>query len=803
MISPDFFDYEGFETSTIVKGVQESESFKNIFKDKFKKVDDPNVMTWSDFENAFTEWSDDEISANIDKIKTLGSSGDIIEALYLFPDGKSKNKLIKKAIDSGLEFTMEDIGTLENQIDSELVRTLIDREFDRKKVFSEEEMKEIIEDFYSKEIGSYILKKTLNNGTSYSERFTIEVLDDIDEVARNILVKSCIEKNAKFSEENIADLYGKIDDELMNEILDQLIDRKKTFSYNDLMKLAESFDIDKLSYVVKKSLEKGASYSKTFVLKIGEFINEDAVDPLVERSLAAGDEYSETDIVKLFGDVGKSALKQLLIQLIDKKKVLSFNELIKLTDGLDEEEFGFLISNSLSNGGSYKKSEIMKLAECVDEDTLALLIRNGIQDGVRFSRTDIKKLGEFIFNETITQELVGSALKEGEDFTYKDIIDMDSSFGIGNASCVINRSVDNGTIYSKSQIMNLIDLIDEETMDAIVLKAINKGDKFSIDDIDALENEVSPDVKKALIDSWIDKKQTFSSKELSCLDLMHEYDALYRATIKSLDNGATYSYAQMDDIGLIGDIEEDQLCEILIKSIQNGAKFKSADIKEFGDWLGEEQFSSVVVEYTKKENKFTVSQLATLGEVVSKNVLLNIINISHMRISRMDFKKLEEYIDKKDILEMERAWKIDSRNPEPSEILEAVHSVHPAQYNLVVSYNSLLHAKKGGSVSLFGKWRGHGIYKNDAFLASLKLEMEEAIDSLLWLKRDLRYIIDGVNVDIKSFIGYLDDFTSNWEQSFLAKRKINIAIRQCDEMRVRVEELRDALLQVYEQRKGR
>ena len=169
----------------------------------------------------------------------------------------------------------------------------------------------------------------------------------------------------------------------------------------------------------------------------------------------------------------------------------------------------------------------------------------------------------------------------------------------------------------------------------------------------------------------------------------------------------------------------------------------------------------------------------------------------------MDFKKLEEYIDKKDILEMERDWKIDSRNPKPSEILEAVHSVHPAQYNLVVSYNSLLYAKKGGSVSLFGKWKGHGIYKGDAFLASLKLEMDEAIESLLWLKRDLRYIIDGVNVDIKSFICYLDDFTSNWEQSFLAKRKINIAIRQCDEMRVRVEELRDALLQVNEQRKGR
>ena len=73
-------------------------------------------MLWSDFYDAFWDWTDSTRRTRISSLEDIGSGDEVVEAVLEIEDPKVKAQLIRKAIKLGAEFTNDDFMNLDGEL---------------------------------------------------------------------------------------------------------------------------------------------------------------------------------------------------------------------------------------------------------------------------------------------------------------------------------------------------------------------------------------------------------------------------------------------------------------------------------------------------------------------------------------------------------------------------------------------------------------------------------------------------------------------------------------------------------------
>lgn len=81
-------------------------------------------MLWSDFYDAFWDWSDSTRRTRISSLEDIGSGDEVVEAVLEIEDPKVKAQLIRKAMKLGVEFSSDDFMNLDGELSDELYEQL-------------------------------------------------------------------------------------------------------------------------------------------------------------------------------------------------------------------------------------------------------------------------------------------------------------------------------------------------------------------------------------------------------------------------------------------------------------------------------------------------------------------------------------------------------------------------------------------------------------------------------------------------------------------------------------------------------
>ena len=81
-------------------------------------------MLWSDFYDAFWDWSDSTRRTRISSLENIGSGDEVVEAVLEIENPKVKAQLIRKAIKLGVEFSSDDFMNLDGELPDELYEEL-------------------------------------------------------------------------------------------------------------------------------------------------------------------------------------------------------------------------------------------------------------------------------------------------------------------------------------------------------------------------------------------------------------------------------------------------------------------------------------------------------------------------------------------------------------------------------------------------------------------------------------------------------------------------------------------------------
>ena len=85
---------------------------------------DPKHITWWDFYNYFSDWSEDDILHRMDQLEDIGTGFEVSDAVTDLPTEKLRVKLIRKAMQNNVSFTHDDFMNLDGELPDEVYREL-------------------------------------------------------------------------------------------------------------------------------------------------------------------------------------------------------------------------------------------------------------------------------------------------------------------------------------------------------------------------------------------------------------------------------------------------------------------------------------------------------------------------------------------------------------------------------------------------------------------------------------------------------------------------------------------------------
>lgn len=81
-------------------------------------------MQWSDFYDAFWDWSDSTRKTRISSLEDIGSGDEIVDVILEIEDEKVRAQLIRKAMKLGAQFSSDDFMNLDGELSDELFEQL-------------------------------------------------------------------------------------------------------------------------------------------------------------------------------------------------------------------------------------------------------------------------------------------------------------------------------------------------------------------------------------------------------------------------------------------------------------------------------------------------------------------------------------------------------------------------------------------------------------------------------------------------------------------------------------------------------
>lgn len=179
-------------------------------------------MQWTDFYDAFWDWSDSTRRSRISSLENIGTGEEVVEVVLEIEDEKVRAQLIRKAMKFGVKFTSEDFMNLDGELTDELYEQLGQYAgYDHNDPYFDEDNMTWDDFYYAySDWDNEILLRRLNKLSDFGP--SNEVADAIQSMptteAENLLYKKAVAAGVRFTEEELQDIEG-----LLN-VLKQAVD---------------------------------------------------------------------------------------------------------------------------------------------------------------------------------------------------------------------------------------------------------------------------------------------------------------------------------------------------------------------------------------------------------------------------------------------------------------------------------------------------------------------------------------------------------------------------------------------------
>lgn len=279
-------------------------------------------MQWSDFYNAFWDWSDLARCTHINSLEDIGTGEEVIEVIYEIEDPEVRTQLIRAAIQLGAKFTFEDFQNLEDELPNDVYHELgkhagFDADnptYDK----TDTSWSHFYDNSFDWDPKTQIDAANRLKQLGKHDEIVDAILNLDDPEARSILIRKAMASNVKFNHEDFENLQ----DELPVEVYGELA------AYTGFS--AECPDYDKDNHTWKYFYENGSGWTEEIQLA--------AISSL--KTFGGPKQVMEV-ILELDADAPKRALVELAI----KKNVVFNRESLQLLDGsLPDDLFAKLLS---------------------------------------------------------------------------------------------------------------------------------------------------------------------------------------------------------------------------------------------------------------------------------------------------------------------------------------------------------------------------------------------------------------------------------------------------------------------------
>ena len=116
-------------------------------------------MKWSEFVDGCDIWPDNVITKNIEYIDTFGDGSDVAESLIMLPDKTACDRLVNRALEAGLCFSISDVMEMDGYTSDKLRDMLIYAYINKQPILSYSDLEYLMEILDEKEFSAVIMQQ--------------------------------------------------------------------------------------------------------------------------------------------------------------------------------------------------------------------------------------------------------------------------------------------------------------------------------------------------------------------------------------------------------------------------------------------------------------------------------------------------------------------------------------------------------------------------------------------------------------------------------------------------------------------
>ncbi len=219
-------------------------------------------MYWSKFVDGCDIWPLNVIIRNIDFIENFPSGSEVAESLCMLQDEIVCDKLVNKALHSGVEFCLADVIEMDGHISDGLRDWFLSVIIQKQKIYTRDEL-DYFMDFLDKNMFSSLVLRQIQSGGHFVPDHVLDMItcEYVDEYTTDRLVHYLVDNGYDFKYDEIIDLAEYISQSLFDDLIIARAKKDGGISYDDLLDAAEYLSERTVFKLLFKSIECGKQYS--------------------------------------------------------------------------------------------------------------------------------------------------------------------------------------------------------------------------------------------------------------------------------------------------------------------------------------------------------------------------------------------------------------------------------------------------------------------------------------------------------------------------------------------------------------
>ena len=241
-------------------------------------------MQWSEFVNGCERWPERVIVRNIEYIETFGDGAEVAEILFDLPDEAACNRLVYRALEAGVSFSLSDVMEMDGSISNEIRDRFIAAIIHKQVIFSYGELEYLMGVLDDKKFSAVVLRQ-LDNGGQFSTEQIIEMITcgSVDENTANRLVIRSAKDGYVFEIDEIKELADYIIKSLIDALLLARAEKDYGISYEDLLYFADYLSEDVLVRLIFESIRSGRQYSPEQISEFDCYVSPETLVNMIKE----------------------------------------------------------------------------------------------------------------------------------------------------------------------------------------------------------------------------------------------------------------------------------------------------------------------------------------------------------------------------------------------------------------------------------------------------------------------------------------------------------------------------------------